>query len=220
MNAVMSRMRTQKLKDFVTFPLRAFMVFENDRWGLSSLMSERFYYVAREVGGYCLDVGCGKNNRFIEEFLAGNGKGVDVFAYDGLKPEHIVSDMSHFPFADGIFQSVTFIANINHVPESLRDIELAEAYRCLKSGGNIIITMGNPIAEILVHKVLYWHDKIFGTAYDLDGMRGMHEDEAYYLTDSEIIARLVRAGFTDISKKYFLTQWGLNHLFTAYKPSN
>ena len=50
---------------------------------------------------------------------------------------------------------------------ALRDIELAESYRCLKNGGNII-TMGNPLAEILVHKVVMRYDRIFGAKHDMD----------------------------------------------------
>ena len=204
-------------KDFLTFPLRAVTLIEYNRWGLSALASERFDYVSRETTGYCLDVGCGKNNRFIKEYLNGCGKGIDVYKYEGLTEENIVEDITHFPFEDASFDSITFIANINHIPQSKRDIELSEAYRCLKPGGNIIVTMGNPIAEILVHKLVWLYDNLLGTKYDMDSERGMHDEEEYYLKDLEIIARLKRAGFKDISKKYFVTQWGLNHLFLGCK---
>lgn len=213
----MKRSKIQKFKDFITFPLRAITLIVNDRYGLSALASERFDYASEEVIGYCLDVGCGKNNRFIVEYLNDNGKGVDVFPYEGLSEENIVEDITKFPFDDMSFYSVTFIANISHVPRPKRDVELVEAYRCLKQGGNIIITMGNPIAEILIHKMLWCYDKFFGTKYDMDSERGMGEEEAYYLKDSEIIERLGRAGFKNITKKYFLTQWGLNHLFVGWK---
>jgi len=45
----------------------------------------------------------------------------------------------------------------------------------------------------------------------------MDEEEDYYLTDREIINRLQLAGFTSIRKKYFITQWGLNHMFVGWK---
>lgn len=209
----------QKVKDFLTFPLRAITLFYEDRWGLSCQASERYDYVSKEVVGYCLDVGCGRHNRFVTEFLNGNGKGIDIYKYQGLTRENLVSDMSHFPFDDHTFSTVTFIANLNHIPRSLRDIELEEAYRCLKQGGNIIVTMGNPLAEILVHKVIHYYDKIFGTYYDVDSVRGMGPEEEYYLRDKEIKDRLAKAGFKDIRKKYFWTQWGLNHLLVGWKKA-
>ncbi|PIT93578.1 hypothetical protein COU00_03625 [Candidatus Falkowbacteria bacterium CG10_big_fil_rev_8_21_14_0_10_43_11] len=212
-----SRGKTQKLKDFVTLPLRALAIFEENKWGLSSLQQERFEYAAREVKGYCLDVGCGKYNLFIKEFLNNNGVGIDVYKYEGLTNENIVKDITNFPFPNYSFVSITFIANLSHIPKSMRDKELAEAYRCLKKGGNIIITMPGAFASVIIHKIVYLYDKIFKTNYDVDNIRGMHEEEEYYLRDKEIIARLEAAGFTDIKKKYFLTQWGLNHLFTGRK---
>lgn len=206
--------------DFLTFPVRAFTLFENDKWGFSSLASERFDYVSKEVIGYCLDVGCGRNNRFIKEYRNSNGIGIDVYLYQGLTTENIIQDISHFPFNNNTFNTVTFIANLNHVPKSLRDIELSESYRCLKSNGNIIVTMGAPLVEILVHKVVAIYDKIFKTKIDMDSERGMHEEEEYYLTDAEIIERLQRAGFVNIKKKYFWTQWDLNHLFVGWKKQD
>jgi SAM-dependent methyltransferase len=206
-----------RVADFLSFPLRALCLFRHDKWGLSSQASERYEYVAREVKGYCLDVGCGYHNRFVTEWLDGFGKGIDVYEYEGLKDEQIVADISHFPFDDESFDSVTFIANLNHVPRSLRDKELSEAYRCLRHGGNIVVTMGNPVAEIAVHKVVAFYDNFFGTHVDMDSERGMEEEESYYLLDREIVARLRRAGFTNLKKKYFWTQWCLNHLWVGWK---
>ncbi len=213
----MVRNTKQIVLDFITFPLRAFTIFENNRWGLSSLRTERFDYVSREVRGYCLDVGCGKQNLFISKVLNNNGKGIDVYKYEGLTDENIVTDMTKFPFENSSFKTVTFIANINHIPKPKRDAELAEAYRVLENGGNIVVTMGSAIAEILVHKVVWLSDKLFKTNVDMDTERGMEEDEEYYLTDKEIISRLKTAGFKNIRKKYFYTQWGLNHLFIGEK---
>jgi SAM-dependent methyltransferase len=212
------RSSLQKTKDFVSFPIRAFSLFEDDKWGLTALASERFDYVVREVRGRCLDVGCGRKNRFVREFLGGLGVGIDVFPYEGLSEEHLIKDITRFPFEDASFDSVTFIANLNHVPKSKRDIELAEAYRCLRPGGNLIVTMGNPIAELMVHKVVYIYDRLLGTNFDMDTERGMDQEEEYYLLDSEIKTRLKKAGFVNMSKRYFGTQWCLNHLLVAQKP--
>ncbi|MDO8281301.1 MAG: methyltransferase domain-containing protein [Thermodesulfovibrionia bacterium] len=214
---MLKRSPQKKLKDFLSFPIRAFTLIDKDKIGFSSLASERFDYVSSEVTGYCLDVGCGRHNRFINEYLNGNGVGIDVYQYEGLSDEHILKDPTSFPFDASTFDSVTFIANINHIPRHLRDIELSEAYRCLKPGGNIIVTMGNPLAELLTHKVVEYYDKLLGTKFDLDSERGMQEGEEYYLRDKEIIPRLKKAGFIHITKKYFGTQWCLNHLFVAWK---
>lgn len=210
------RSAAQKTLDFMAFPIRAFLLFHEDKWGLSSLASERFDYVAEEVIGYCLDVGCGRHNRFVTQYLQGMGKGIDIFPYEGLTEENIVEDLSGFPYEDSTFDSITFIANINHVPKPKRDIELSEAYRVLKPTGNIVVTMGNPLAEIVVHKVVWLYDKLFKTNHDVDSERGMDEEE-YYLPDTEIVERLTRAGFQRISKRHFWTQWGLNHLFVGWK---
>jgi SAM-dependent methyltransferase len=209
------RGRTQRLIDFVTFPIRALTLFERDRGPLSSLATERYDYVSREVAGRCLDVGCGRQDRFIREWCGGEGAGIDVFPYEGLKPAQILADPTRFPFPDASFGTVTFIANLNHVPEPLRDCELAEAHRCLVPGGRIVVTMGNPLAEILVHRVVALYDRVFGTRWDVDSERGMGDEEAYYLLDGEIVARLRRAGFGAIRKKRFWTQWGLNHLLVG-----
>lgn len=207
----------RRILDTLSFPLRAFVLFHEDRWGLSSLASERFDYVAQEVSGHCLDVGCGRYNRFVNEYLDGNGKGIDIYPYEGLTEENIVRDLSVFPCEDSTFDTVTFIANINHIPKPMRDIELAEAYRVLRQGGNIIVTMGNPLAEVIVHKVVWLYDRVLKSNVDMDSERGMDEEEEYFLTDGEIMERLNRAGFTGIKKKYFFTQWGLNHLFLGWK---
>jgi len=206
--------------DFITFPFRALALIERDRWGMSSLASERYDFVSKEVIGTCLDVGCGKNNRFISEYLNGNGKGIDIYPYEGLTEEHLLDDLSTFPFENDAFNSITFIANLSHIPESQRDQEFREAYRVLKPGGNIIATMGNPLAEVLTHKVVWFYDKVFKTNFDMDSQRGMSEEESYYLLDHEILERFSRAGFKRLSKKYFWTQWGLNHLFVGWKEKS
>ena len=98
----------------------------------------------------------------------------------------------------------------------MRGVELAEAYRCLRPQENIIVTMGNPLAEILVHQLVHLKYRFTGVG-DEDSERGMHEEDAYYIRDSEIVSRLNRAGFQDINKKRFCTQWGLTHLLVGWK---
>lgn len=213
----MRRSTKQIIIDTILFPLRSISIFDEDRWGLSSMRTDRYEYTSRELRGYTLDVGCGPQNWFIKNFAQGNGVGIDVFKYAGLTDENIVEDITHFPFPDAHFDSVTFIANINHVPESKRDIELGEAYRVLKPGGNILITMAYPLALIAMHIVVAWYDKLFHTSYDVDAVRGMHEEEAYFIRDKEIVERLTKAGFTGLRKRRFTTQWGLNWVWIGWK---
>ncbi|MBA4420003.1 MAG: hypothetical protein C0391_02535 [Anaerolinea sp.] len=214
---IIQRSKTQKIIDTIAFPLRAFTIFEEDKWGLSSLRTDRCDYCAGEVQGYTLDVGCGPDNWFIHHNLQGNGIGIDVFKYRGLSDENIVEDITHFPFPDAAFDTVTFIANLNHVPRSQRDIELAEAYRVLKPGGNILVTMTNALALLVVHRVVEWYDRIFKTRHDMDNIRGMGHEEEYYLKDEEIRSRLHKAGFTNLQKKRFPTVWGLNWVTIGWK---
>ena len=211
------RSKIQKFKDFIALPLRAVALFEVNKWGLTSTQAERFEYAAKEVRGHCLDIGCGKYNLFVQKYLNGNGVGVDVFPYEGLTEENIVTSLENFPFSNHSFDSVTFIASLNHVPKELRDKELAESNRCLNPGGNVVVTMPCAFAGVLIHKIVAAYDSVFSTHYDVDSVRGMHEDEDYYLPDAEIIERLKRAGFRDITKKYFWTQWGMNHAFIGWK---
>ncbi len=215
--SIKQRSRSQKIKDAIFFPFRVLLLVDRDRWGFTSLKSERFDYCAREVQGYCLDVGCGRHNLFIREYLGGNGKGIDSFPYEGLGPDELVDDLTHFSFPDDTFDSISFIANLSHIPESSRETELAEAYRVLKPGGNIIISMGEPLTEVFAHKQVQLYDRFLGTNYDVDTIRGMHEEEAYYLTRKEIMDRLTQAGFGNIRKKRFWTQWGLNAVYVAWK---
>lgn len=211
------RSTLQKILDFLSFPLRAVTLFEIDRWGLTSLQSERFDYVAGEVKGYCLDIGCGRYNRFIREYLDGNGVGIDVFPYEGLTGENIVQDLTHLPFGDETFESVTLIANIGHIPGPLVHPELVEAHRVLKRGGTVIVQVGNPLAEFFIHRIVRYHDRIFGTRYDVDSLRGMNEEENILITRKEVLSHLKDAGFRDFREKSFLTQWGLNGLIVGYK---
>ncbi len=64
---------------------------------------------------------------------------------------------------------------------------------------------------------MWLYDKLLGTNYDADNERGMDEEESYYLLDSEIKKRLIKAGFIGIRKRYFVTQWFLNHMIIAHK---
>lgn len=213
------RSAQQLVIDFVTFPVRAVLPVQESRWGLTSRPDERFDYVARYVTGRVLDIGCGRNNTFVRRHAPPGSIGIDVFAYEGLTSDQIVEDMTNLPFEDQSFDTVTFIANVNHIPSGDRAAEFAEAFRVLRPGGRTIVTMGSKVAEVLVHRMVHTYDRVFGTNLDMDGERGMHEDEEFHLDDHEIRRLLTDAGFIDIHKHRFTTQWGLNHLFLGTRPA-
>lgn len=203
--------------DFIFFPFRAFLLVEESKYGLTSLRDERFRYVQEHVEGKCLDIGCGKENIFINQFLNNNGIGLDLFPYEGLTKENLVDNFYELPFPDNSFRTITFIANFNHIPENLRSKEINESFRLIEPGGRIIVTMGNPIAELLAHSNVWIQDKLFGTHLDMDSDRGMVEGESYFVLDKEIITCLTKAGFKNLQRYYFSTQWWLNHLWIGIK---
>ena len=212
----MRRTPFQKFKDFLTFPVRAFTLFHEDRFGLSCQATERYDYVASAVIGRALDMGCG-TNRLVRDFLNGNGVGVDVYKYEENHDGLIFKNLLHLPFNDGEFDSVTFLANFSHIPENEREPEIAEACRVVRPGGNIIVTMALPLVEVLVHQLIWLYDRLFGTHLDHDNERGMKEGESYYLTEREIRRLLTKAGFEKIIYRPFWTQWGMNGMYIGWK---
>jgi SAM-dependent methyltransferase len=208
----------QRFLDFILFPFRGLVALEDNKWGLTSLRHERYHYVSRYCKGRVLDVGCGRNNVFINEFMNGNGWGIDVYKYEGLQANQVFPDLSRFPCEDKSYDTIVFIANLNHVPPRNRLTELREAFRCLNDGGRIVLTMGNPVAEILAHKLVYFNEKVLGIESDVDYERGMSEEEEYYVKYTEIKRLLKEAGFVDIRSRTFWEQWGLNKLFVGHKP--
>ena len=207
------RSTRQKAVDFVTFPIRAVLPVQESKWGMTSRPDERFDYAAEQIRGRVLDIGCGRNNTFVNRHASADSVGIDVFGYEGLTGDQIVEDMTHLPFDDASFDTVTFIANINHIPPGDREPELREAYRVLRPGGRVVVTMGSKVTEVLVHRLVHTYDRFLHTNLDMDGERGMHEDEEFHVSDVEIRRLLAAGGFTRVERKNFVTQWGLNHLF-------
>ncbi len=207
--------RASLVINFLTFPFRALFIRQSDARLMTSLRSERMHYSAQHVRGETLDIGCGPHNVFVDQWLAGNGKGVDVHLYDGLEASHI-ADMTDLPLSDSAFDTVTMIATINHIPAPEREQQLAEAFRVLRSGGNIVVTQPNPVAGYLVHKLVHFYSDL-GTHDSMDHERGMEDEEDLYMRDRQIRALLTGAGFTNLRKTYFWSQWGLNHLISADK---
>lgn len=123
------------------------------RLGWTSLEEERLRAVLPELRGRLLDVGAGRNTlvRRYDE-LGGEGVGVDVHDWGG--GALVVEDSSHLPFADASFDTVTFVACLNHIPD--RAGALREAHRVLRPGGRVVATMIDPVLGEVGHR-LWWY---------------------------------------------------------------
>src|SRR5690242_9534072 len=93
--------------------------------------------VLNAVRGRLLDIGCG-TNRLVARYRenGGEGLGVDVYPWPGA--DQIVEDTSRLPYPDASFDTVSFVACINHIPYRI-DV-LREARRLLKPGGQVVLT--------------------------------------------------------------------------------
>ncbi len=199
--------------DIFFFPVRALLLPEAGKFGLSSLREERMSAVAGLCRGKVLDVGCGPGNLFIRDYIgAHRGIGIDVFPYHGV--ENIVSDMTKIPFADSSFDTVTLIAVGGHIPKKQREDEFREFVRLLKPAGVLIMTEGEPVTQFLVHKwaSFYGHMR---KRPDMDTVRGMADGEQYCLPRSELFHYLNTPPLKMIEIKHIM--WGLNNIYIARK---
>lgn len=151
--------------------------------------------------GRVLDIGCG-NNTLVKTY--GNGVGVDVYPWEGVD---IVCDTTKLPFGNNEFDRVFLIACLNHIPE--RKKVLREAFRVLKPGGKIIITMVDPVTGFFAHKI----GALFGEQDQRE--RGMKEGELYGMTKKEVVNLLKQSGFKEIFHKKF--ELGFNTIFFGKK---
>lgn len=202
--------------DNIFFPLRALFVPEESNFFLTSLRDERFERVAYFCEGKVLDIGCGRGNLFIKNFIGlENGVGIDVFEYEGV--ENIVKDLTNLPFAENMFDSVTLIAVGGHIPKKSREQEFKEIARVLKPNGKLIMTEGEPVTQYLTHKWRHLSYSLLGQK-DMDTERGMEEDEEYCIPSPEIMIYLNEYPLTFIRKVKFM--WGLNNIYISRKIIN
>lgn len=193
----------QYIKDFVAAPLRLTVLPDDvaTRLGLTSLEEERIRTVWPYLQGRLLDIGAGRN-RLVQRY--GDGIGVDVYGWGGNAL--IMGDSSKLPFPDESFDTVTFLACLNHIP--YREAVLGEAYRLLRPGGVVIVTMINPILGWIGHRIFWWYDPD-------QNERGIAEGEVWGLWSSEVKQLLKCRVFRLLLHKRFV--YSLNNLFVAKK---
>ncbi|MBI2442889.1 MAG: glycosyltransferase [Candidatus Levybacteria bacterium] len=187
----------------LTFPFRILCKQEwLKKMRFTTLEDERIHYVLPHVRGMLLDIGCGENN-LVKKW--GNGIGVDTYPWDGVD---YVCDTTKLPFQNAKFDTVSFLASLNHIPKRL--LVLKEVARVLKPNGKIIITMINERVGWLCHKITWW--------YKHQHERGMERGGRFGLNDTYLKRLLHQSGFEIVAKKKF-SFLGLNTLYVAVKTS-
>jgi len=191
----------QHIYDFFGIPFRMILLPDkvSRKFGLTSLQEERMRAVLQLITGKLLDIGAGDN---LLVNIYGNGTGIDVFDFGGGAT--IVEDTRRLPFEDESFDTITFLACLNHIP--YRQEALTEAFRLLKPGGKIIATMISPLLGKIGHKI-WW--------YSEEKHRGMADGEEMGIGRADMYRLLENAGFTDIREQSFL--YHMNHLYHGTK---
>jgi len=166
------------------------------------LLGKRIKIVLPYLEGSLLDIGCG-TNKLVRSY-SGKGIGTDVYQWGDV--DVLVEDTAKLPFDEKTFDTITFVATLNHIPN--RTEVLLEAKRVLKDSGKLIVTMIPPkISRV-------WHG--IRKPWDPDqSERGMKEGEVYGFTENELSELLSEAGFEITFKKKFML--GINNLTIAKK---
>ena len=205
----------QSIYDLIGAPLRMALLPDhvNERLHLTSLRAERLAVVLDALQGRVLDVGAGDNSllRLYRQHARGTRNeagaatsvGIDVVDWSGDCV--LVEDCRRLPFDDASFDTVSFVACLNHIPE--RREALAEANRVLRAGGRLVITMIGRTIGIVGHAI-WW--------YSEDKHRDVAPGEEMGLPTREVLDLAREAGFPDVRVRSFL--YGLNNLYTAVKP--
>ena len=196
--------------DFVLAPLRMLILPDHisERLGTTSLRGERIAAVLPQLRGRVLDIGAGDNvliklyRLSTTDAKANASVGADIVDWgtDCL----LIESSARLPFADESFDTVSFVACLNHIPE--RKEALREARRLLRPGGRIVITMIGRLIGAIGHKV-WWYSE------DKHRETDVHEEPG--LDRSEMLALLSTAGFEDIQISTFV--YGLNTLYVGTK---
>lgn len=204
----------QSVYDFLGAPLRMAILPDhaNERMHLTSLRGERLGMVLDAIEGRLLDVGAGDNMlvKLYRERTAGSSAheaalesvGVDVVDWGGGC--RILSNCRVFPFPDSSFDTVSFVACLNHIPE--REEALVEAYRVLRPGGRILITMIGKLVGIVGHTI-WW--------YSEDKHRQIAEGEVMGMDPKQVDRLVKHAGFEQLESRRFV--YGLNRLLIGRK---
>ena len=118
-------------------------------------------------------------------------------------------DVHHLPYRDNCFGSYLSFGVLEHFEHGMRPA-LAEAYRVLKPGGVLVLTIPYPN---LVHRAVQWKRRLAGA--------GQLTDDSFYesaYTRRQLIEAVSRAGFRVARVEpmsHAFTLWGLGSIFRA-----
>lgn len=202
----------QSFYDFIGAPLRMILLPDavSEKLHLTSLRGERFRKVLPELQGRVLDIGAGDNllihlyrqcaslyNNSPED--AHQSIGVDVV--DWNSDCTIIQNSAHLPFEDNSFDTVSYIACLNHIPERFESLQ--EIRRLLRPNGKVVVTMIGKVIGKIGH-ALWW--------YSEDKHREVDEHEEMGMDESEIMDLFTKAGYC--LKKHEKFVYGLNSMYT------
>lgn len=197
--------------DFVGAPLRMILLpdTQNERLHLTSLRAERYAAVLPELKGRVLDIGAGDNTlikmhrrRHPGDAAAQASVGVDVVDWGGELV--LIKSSDELPFEDNSFDTVAFIACLNHIPERIG--AMREAARVLKPGGRVVATMIGKLIGDVGHAI-WW--------YSEDKQRDVAEGEVMGIDPAGMKKLFTDAGLVDIRVRRFV--YGLNYLYSGRK---
>ncbi len=188
--------------NFLFLPVRLIFSHETiNKLGLKSIRDERYDIVKKNLKGKLIDIGCG-NNELVKTY-GQNSVGIDIYDFGG--GALIVEDTSKLPFENKAFQSVSFVACLNHIIN--RKEVLLEVNRLLQDGGRVYMTMLSPFWGVLRHKLAWWDPD--------QHERGMEHGEEMGLSSKYIIKLFNECGFFLIKKQRFIL--GLNNFYVFEK---
>jgi SAM-dependent methyltransferase len=156
-----------------------------------------------------LDIGCNHGELFqyfLQKGIAVSGVGIDPNIEDvQTKNYKLIKDV--FPsvrLEEGDFDVIALLAVLEHIPMDIIPQFTAEAFKRLKGGGKIVITVPSPSVDAILEVLLFF--KL---------IKGMELGQHYGYDINKTEALFEQAGFKLVVHKTF--QLGINNLFVFEK---